>query len=93
MKINWEVRIKNKNFWMSLIPAILLLIQAIASVFGYKLEFGELGDKLLLVVNSVFAVLALLGIVNDPTTATLSDSDQALTYSEPKIKLRTKPIA
>ena len=86
MKINWEVRIKNKNFWMSLIPAILLLIQAVASVFGYKLEFGELGDKLLLVVNSVFAVLALLGIVNDPTTATLSDSDLALTYSEPKAK-------
>ena len=86
MNINWEVRIKNKNFWMSLIPAILLLIQAVASVFGYKLEFGELGDKLLLVVNSVFAVLALLGIVNDPTTATLSDSDLALTYSEPKAK-------
>lgn len=86
MKINWEVRIKNKNFWMSLIPAVLLLIQAVASVFGYKLEFGELGDKLLLVVNSVFAVLALLGIVNDPTTATLSDSDLALTYSEPKAK-------
>ena len=90
MKINWEVRIKNKNFWMSLIPAILLLIQAVASVFGYKLEFGELGDKLLLVVNSVFAVLALLGIVNDPTTATLSDSDLALSYSEPKAKLKTK---
>lgn len=86
MKINWGVRIKNKNFWMSLIPAILLLIQAVASVFGYKLEFGELGDKLLLVVNSVFAILALLGIVNDPTTATLSDSDLALTYSEPKAK-------
>ena len=90
MNINWEVRIKNKNFWMSLIPAILLLIQAVASVFGYKLEFGELGDKLLLVVNSVFAVLALLGIVNDPTTATLSDSDLALSYSEPKAKLKTK---
>lgn len=86
MKINWKVRIKNKNFWMSFIPAILLLIQAIASVFGYKIEFGELGDKLLLVVNSVFAVLALLGIVNDPTTATLSDSDLALSYSEPKAK-------
>ena len=88
MSINWKVRIKNKNFWLSFIPAVLLLIQAVASVFGYKLEFGELGDKLLIVVNSVFAVLALLGIVNDPTTATLSDSDLALTYEVPKAKIK-----
>lgn len=88
MDINWKVRIKNKNFWLSFIPAVLLLVQAVASVFGYKLEFGELGDKLLLVVNAVFAVLALLGIANDPTTATFSDSDLALTYEVPKAKIK-----
>lgn len=86
MKINWIVRIKNKNFWIAIIPAILLLIQVVAAVFGYTLDLGELGNKLLAVVNAAFAVLAILGIVNDPTTATLSDSANALTYIEPKAK-------
>ena len=49
--INWIVRIKNKNFWISLIPAVLLLVQVVAAVFGFTLELGELGDKLLAVVN------------------------------------------
>lgn len=82
--INWTVRIKNKNFWLSLIPAVLLLVQAVAAVFGFTLDFGELGDKLLTVVNTLFAVLAILGIVTDPTTAGVSDSTQALTYTKPK---------
>lgn len=86
MNVNWEVRVKNKNFWMSFIPAVLLLIQAIASVFGYNIDFGELGNKLLVVVNAVFAILTLLGIINDPTTATFSDSKLAMTYDAPKPK-------
>ena len=82
--INWKVRIKNKNFWIALIPAVLLLVQVIASVFGYTLDLGELGDKLLAVVNALFAVLTILGIVTDPTTAGIGDSKQALTYETPK---------
>ena len=78
--INWKVRIKNKNFWIALIPAVLLLVQVIAAVFGYTLDLGELGDKLLAVVNALFAVLTILGIVTDPTTAGIGDSKQALTY-------------
>nr|DAW40755.1 MAG TPA: holin [Caudoviricetes sp.] len=84
MNINWMVRIKNKNFWLSLIPAVLLLIQVVAAVFGYSMNLGELGDKLLAVVNALFTVLAILGIVTDPTTAGVSDSSQAMTYKVPK---------
>ena len=84
--INWKVRIRNKQFWIALIPAILLLIQVIAAVFGYTLDLGDLGNKLLAVVNAVFAVLAILGIVTDPTTAGVSDSALALTYEKPKPK-------
>ena len=65
-KINWIVRIKNKAFWVALIPAILLLIQAIAAVFGLNINLGDLGDKLLTVINALFAVLAILGVVVDP---------------------------
>ena len=82
--MSWKVRIKNKTFWLTVIPAVLMLIQVVAAVFGYTLDFGDLGNKLLAVVNAVFALLAILGIVNDPTTAGVADSTQALTYLEPK---------
>lgn len=84
--INWQVRIKNKQFWLSIIPAVLLLIQVVADVFGFKIDLGNLGSKLLEVVNAVFAVLVILGIVVDPTTKGISDSDQALEYETPKEK-------
>lgn len=84
MKVNWTVRIKNKNFWLSIIPALCLLVQVVAAVFGFTIDLGDLGNKLLSVVNAVFAVLTILGVVNDPTTATMSDSNQAMTYVEPK---------
>lgn len=81
--INWTVRLKNKTFWLSLIPAVLLLVQVVAAVFGFTLDLGELGEKLLAVVNALFAVLAILGIVTDPTTAGISDSKRAMTYKAP----------
>ena len=84
MNINWTVRLKNKTFWLSFIPALLLLVQVIASVFGFQIDLGDLGNKLLEVVNALFAVLAILGIVTDPTTAGVKDSEQAMTYTEPK---------
>lgn len=87
MKINWEVRIKNKTFWLALIPAVLLLVQVVAAVFGYTLDLGDLGNKLLDVVNAVFALLVILGVVNDPTTKGVSDSKQAMTYTIPKAEV------
>lgn len=83
-KINWLVRIKNKAFWLAIIPAMLLLIQAIGSVFGLEINLSDLGNKLIDVVNTLFVVLAILGVVNDPTTAHLSDSERAMQYDEPK---------
>lgn len=83
-KINWEVRLKNKQFWLAIIPAVLLLVQAVAAVFGFTLDLSNLGDKLLVVVNSIFTVLVILGVVVDPTTRGVKDSTKALTYTEPK---------
>ncbi|MDY4221664.1 MAG: phage holin [Candidatus Faecousia sp.] len=82
--INWKVRIRNRAFWVSLIPAVLLLVQSGAAMFGINLDLGETGNRLLAVVNQLFAVLTILGIVNDPTTAGLSDSENAMTYQVPK---------
>ena len=83
MKINWTVRFKNKTFWLALVPAVLLLVQVVA-VFGIDLKLDALGDKLLAVVNALFAVLTILGVVTDPTTAGISDSRQAMEYDKPK---------
>lgn len=84
MKINWKVRLKNKNFWLTIIPATLLLIQVVLAVFGVKIDIGDIGNKLIAVVNAAFVVLSILGIVTDPTTNGLSDSKQAMTYESPK---------
>lgn len=82
--INWKVRFANKTFWLSLVPAVLLLVQVTAAVFGYTLDLGELGNRLVAVVNALFAVLAILGVVTDPTTKGLSDSVRAMGYDKPK---------
>ena len=63
--MNWKVRLKNKTFWISFIPAVLLLVQVVAAVFGFQLELGGLGDKLLNVVNALFAVLTREQIARD----------------------------
>lgn len=84
MSINWKVRIRNKNFWLALIPAVLLLVQVCAAPFGYEWDFGVLNAQLSAIVNALFAVLAILGIVADPTTEGIGDSEQALSYEKPK---------
>lgn len=82
--INWKVRAKSKKFWLAMIPAVLILIQVVLALFGVTFDVTDLQEKLLAVVNAVFVVLAILGIVTDPTTAGISDSKQALTYDAPK---------
>ena len=83
MRINWLVRIKNKAFWTAVIPALALVVQAAAAVFGYTLDFSTLVGKILGVVDAVFALLVILGIVVDPTTVGTSDSNRAMSYTEP----------
>lgn len=84
MKINWKVRFKNKAFWIAFVPAVLVLIQAGAAVFGVTIDLTEIGKRLVAFVEAVFIVLAIVGIVTDHTTKGLSDSEQAMTYDKPK---------
>lgn len=82
--INWKIRVQNRMFWLAFVPAFLLLIQAVAQVFNISLDFTNLNKDLLNVVNTLFVVLTILGVVTDPTTKGMGDSTQALTYSKPK---------
>ena len=84
MKINWTVRFKNKNFWISFVPACLLLVQTVLSAFGVNFDAGAVGNIILGIVDAAFVVLTILGVVTDPTTAGVSDSDLAMTYETPK---------
>ena len=83
MQLNFKVRIRNKLFWLTLIPAVLILAQTVCALFGIPLAIDSVESKLLDLVNAIFAVLAILGIVTDPTTEGLKDSDRAMTYTAP----------
>jgi phi LC3 family holin len=84
MKINWKVRAKKKSFWLTLVPAIVLLVQIVGNWFGYDIAAELINAEAAKFINAVFAVLVILGIVNDPTTSGLSDSKQALNYKKPR---------
>ena len=81
--INWKVRAKNKTFWLALIPAVLLFIQSVAALFGYSLDITETNHKMVAVIETLFTVLSILGIVVDPTTAGINDSERAMGYERP----------
>ena len=57
--INWRVRIKNKAFWLALIPAALLLVQVVLAPFGYQWDYGVLNQQLAAIINALFAVLSI----------------------------------
>ena len=84
MKINWTVRLKNKTFWLTAIPALLLLGSQILTLFGITWDYTPIAQQLSGIVGTVFGLLALVGVVNDPTTTGVSDSGQAMTYEAPK---------
>ena len=84
MKINLKVRFKNKIFWIKFIPALHVLIKSVANLLGLSIDLTSIESNLLEVIESVFLVLGIVGIVADPTTIGVGDSKQALTYNAPK---------
>lgn len=80
MKINLKPRIFSYKFWVAMIPAVTLLVQTIGAVFGKQWVFDALNTQLGAVLTAIFGILTLLGVVIDPTTAGVSDSEQAQDY-------------
>lgn len=73
--MDWKTRIKNKTFWLALVPAILLLAQTILTPFGYHWDFGVLNDQFAAMINAAFGLLTILGVVVDPTTTGITDKE------------------
>ena len=82
-KINWKVRVKNKTFWISIIPMVLVLLHQILKLFGVDFDFTSISNQLVDIVETVFVILGLLGVVVDPTTKGIGDSRRALRYNSP----------
>ena len=82
MKINWKVRFKHKPFLISLFALVMLLVQQVASFFGVDTTIYN--EQVTDLFNTVLAILLLLGIVSDPTTNGMSDSQQAMRYHKPR---------
>lgn len=83
-KINWTVRLQNKQFVLSLASFIILNAQVVAVAMGYKFDLDAVTGVVVAVVNIIFGLLAFAGIVQDPTTQGYGDSERALTYTTPK---------
>lgn len=75
--INWKLRFKNKTFLVSLFAAVLLLAQEVAKIVGYEIPV-EMSQQAETIFNTVLSVLALSGVVVDPTTEGVKDSEQVL---------------
>lgn len=63
---------------------LALLLMQCADLFGVQIDLTETADKLVVIASMIFSLLGLLGVVNDPTTEGIGDSDQAMTYDKPK---------
>lgn len=73
-KINWSIRLRNKTFWLTLIPLFVLLTQQIGLNWvpdNWEATFG-----------TVLSIFTVIGVINDPTTTGLSDSERAMGYDE-----------
>ena len=73
--INWKLRFQNKATLLAIASTVILLVQQL----GFKLP-----DNIADVVNTFLTLLVLLGVINDPTTEGLKDSNKVLTYDKPK---------
>lgn len=83
VKINWKVRLKNGYFLMSLAALVVGFVYDILTLVGVAPAVDE--NALLAAVKAVLTVLSMVGVVTDPTTKGVGDSEQALTYTEPKV--------
>lgn len=76
MKINWEVRFTNRTFLVSLIALLVVLANQVATLFGVDIQVYS--DAFTAISETVLTILALMGIVVDPTTKGVSDSERVM---------------
>jgi phi LC3 family holin len=89
-KINWKLRLQNKVTVTAIATAGIAVAAAVvnfgnvAGLWAIKFDSAQVTSVALNAITVVFGALSSLGIIHDPTTAGVGDSEQALTYEEPK---------
>ena len=83
MRINWRVRFMHKPFLVALFSLILLLAQQVGAIFGYELT-SMMSEQLSSILNTVLSILVLMGVIVDPTTSGVNDSERACMYKRPR---------
>lgn len=84
MKINWKVRLRQKQFLVGMFAAVLLFVQTVADLCGFNLAEALNVENVSEIFNSILGILTIMGVIVDPTTSGTSDSEQAQEYTEPK---------
>lgn len=81
MKLNWKVRFKNKVWLGSFFSLVVGFVYSLLALFDV---FPAVTQNLVVqLLNQVLTFLGLIGVIVDPTTAGLEDSDRAMGYDEP----------
>lgn len=79
--MNWKLRLQNKTTLIALIAAAVSLVYQILGICGVVPRVSE--DTIMTVAGTLINALCLLGIVVDPTTKGIADSERALNYDKP----------
>lgn len=82
MRINWKVRFKNKTWLIAFLAAIVAFVYQLLGMVGIVPAVSQ--DMVTQFIAAVINILVAIGVVIDPTTANISDSKEALNYTEPK---------
>ncbi len=82
MNINWKIRLRSGPFWVGLISLVLTFIYTVLSTFDVipQIDQKQIMDMIVMLLQ----IFSFVGVVTDPTTKGLSDSEQAMTYQKPK---------
>lgn len=78
MKINWKIRLKNKTFIVSFVTVVLSFIYQILGLFDVVPKFSQ--SDVVNYVSMIVNLLVGLGVLVDPTTKGVNDSDRAMNY-------------
>lgn len=83
MKINWKVRFKNKTWLAALIALVVTFVYNVLAMFEVTLPVEQ--DWVMGFAASILTLLTGLGVIIDPTTQGVQDSDRAMQYVEPGV--------
>lgn len=80
--INWKVRFKNKAWLLTMAVTVIAFVYQVLGLLGIVPAITQ--DQVTQLVTLIVNMLACLGIIVDPTTAGMTDSQQAMSYNEPR---------